>query len=68
MRVFKWLLVVTVVAAWLTDKYAVHHPDWHKWNGYAALVLIVFRVIWGFRGGYTARFSSFIAGPPTVAR
>jgi cytochrome b len=67
-RVFKWLLVASVAMAWATNKYAVQHPEWHKWSGYAALVLVTFRVLWGFCGGYTARFSSFVAGPRTVAR
>jgi cytochrome b len=67
-RVFKWLLVVSVAMAWATNKYAVQHPAWHKWSGYAALILVIFRVLWGFFGGYTARFSSFVAGPRTVAR
>ncbi len=67
-RVFKWLLVATVAIAWATNKYAFDHPDWHKWNGYAALILVVFRVFWGFSGGYTARFSSFVARPATVAK
>lgn len=65
-RAFKWLLVATFATAWATNKYAVKHPDWHKWNGYAALILVMFRVLWGFCGGYTARFSSFIVGPRTV--
>ena len=65
-RIFKWLLVATFATAWATNKYTVKHPDWHKWNGYAALILVTFRVLWGFCGGHTARFSSFIAGPQTV--
>ena len=31
------------------------------WNGYAMLVAIVFRVLWGFFGGSTARFAQFVA-------
>jgi cytochrome b len=29
-------------------------------------VLIVFRILWGFTGGSTARFASFLAGPVKV--
>ena len=67
-RLFKWLLVACVVTAWATNKYATEHPEWHKWNGYAALVLIAFRVFWGFVGGSTSRFSAFVRSPLTVAR
>lgn len=62
-RIFKWLLVALVVDGWVSNTYGADFPDWHKWNGYAVLVLIVFRLIWGFVGGSTARFSSFVAGP-----
>jgi cytochrome b len=65
-RLFKWLLVACVGVAWATNSYAPGHPDWHKWNGYTALVLVVFRVLWGFVGGSTARFAAFVAWPRTV--
>ncbi len=62
-RVFKWLLVLLVFDGWLSNKFGPGFPPWHKWNGYAVLVLIVFRLFWGFVGGSTARFSAFVAGP-----
>lgn len=64
-RIFKWLLVLLVVDGWVSNKYGADFTNWHKWNGYAVLVLIVFRLIWGFVGGSTARFSAFVAGPIT---
>jgi cytochrome b len=67
-RMFKWSLVAAVAAAWASNKYAAPHSEWHKWSGYAALALVIFRVLWGFCGGTTARFSSFVAGPRSVAR
>jgi cytochrome b len=62
-RAFKWLLVLLVIDGWLSNEFGAGFPAWHKWNGYAILVLIVFRLIWGFAGGSTARFSAFVAGP-----
>ncbi len=62
-RVFKWLLVVLVFDGWLSNKFGSGFPPWHKWNGYAVLVLIVFRLFWGIVGGSTSRFSAFLAGP-----
>ncbi len=62
-RAFKWLLVLLVFDGWLSNKFGADFPAWHKWNGYAVLVLIVFRLFWGFAGGSTARFSAFLAGP-----
>ena len=55
---FKWSLVLLVFMAWASDKFGGANPDWHKWNGYAILVLILFRVFRGFAGGSTARFSA----------
>jgi cytochrome b len=66
-RAFHWMLVFGVLNAWLSFKFAdtVGDPTlrWHRWNGYAILVLVVFRVIWGFAGSSTARFSAFITWP-----
>lgn len=39
----------------------------HKLLGYVFLALIIFRVVWGFVGSETARFTSFIKGPGPVA-
>jgi cytochrome b len=59
-RLFKWTLVLIVLDG---NKYGASVPAWHKYNGYSALVLIVFRLLWGFAGGSTARFSNFVVGP-----
>ena len=38
----------------------------HFWSGYTLLFLLIFRVLWGFAGGSTARFSAFVRGPSAV--
>jgi cytochrome b len=45
--------------------WSVHndHTDWHIWSGVAILTLLVFRLLWGFVGSSTARWTSFIRGP-----
>lgn len=65
-RLFKWSLVLAVVDGWASNRFGASSPAWHIWNGYAALTLIVFRLLWGFVGGSTARFASFVAGPRRV--
>lgn len=57
-RLFHWSLVILIVLAPLTNKYADFF--WHKLNGYAILTLIVFRLLWGLVGSSTARFSHFV--------
>lgn len=69
-RLFHWTLVFCVFSAWLSFELAPRIGDptliWHRWNGYAILVLLVFRLIWGFVGGSTARFSAFVRWPWTA--
>lgn len=64
-RVVHWLLAALIVFSWWSVKN--HHTDWHIWSGVAILTLLVFRLLWGFVGSSTARFSSFVRGPRTVA-
>jgi cytochrome b len=43
-----------------------HHTDWHIWSGCAIMTLLIFRLLWGFVGSSTARWSSFIRGPRAI--
>lgn len=67
-RLFKWALVGLVVSAVISDKAGGGSPTWHVWNGYAVLVLVVFRLLWGVVGGSTARFAGFLASPIATIR
>lgn len=64
-RLFKWSLVALVVTAWLTYRAGDAGLRWHILNGYAVLILLVFRLLWGFVGSSTARFSSWVVPPWT---
>lgn len=66
-RLFHWTLVTLLIMSWVSRKYGDAGLVWHKWNGYAILVLVVWRVIWGFTGSSTARFRSFFYWPWTAA-
>ncbi len=61
-RLFHWSLVALMVAQWWTAENS-STMDWHLWGGYAVLALVLFRLIWGFVGSDTARFSDFLRGP-----
>jgi cytochrome b len=60
-RLFHWVVVVLIFAAWLSA--------WRNWMqvhvvcGLTLLTLLMFRLIWGFIGSDTARFSYFLKGP-----
>jgi cytochrome b len=70
-RAFHWTLVFCVASAWASFRFADRIGDptliWHRWNGYALLVLVVFRLIWGFVGSSTSRFKAFVTWPWNAA-
>ena len=62
-RLFHWLLVIALVAQWVTAEMMDNAMDIHFYIGYFLLGLILFRVIWGIFGPRYARFSNFVKGP-----
>lgn len=69
-RLFHWTLVLLIVSAWVSFEFAEDLGDqtlvWHRANGLAILVLIVWRLLWGVWGSSTARFASFVHGAAAV--
>jgi cytochrome b len=65
-RLFHWALVVLLFFAWGTQEY--NHMEWHVWLGYTILTLLIFRLVWGFIGSDTARFSRFLRSPFAALR
>lgn len=64
-RLAHWLLAGLIVFSWWSVHH--HHTDWHIWSGCAILTLLIFRLLWGFLGSSTARFSSFVRGPRAIS-
>lgn len=67
-RLFHWALTLLIALQYATGEYHLLDMRWHYWFGYATLVLIVFRVLWGFAGSQTSRFADFVRGPAATAR
>lgn len=61
-RLFHWVLAGLMIAQWWTAEQS-STMDYHVWGGYAVLTLVLFRLIWGFVGSDTVRFSDFVRGP-----
>ncbi|HSX95551.1 MAG TPA: cytochrome b/b6 domain-containing protein, partial [Hydrogenophaga sp.] len=62
LRLFHWSLVgLVVLNLWVLEEGETPH----EWAGYAAAVLVLLRVAWGFVGTRHARFADFW---PTPAR
>jgi len=65
-RLSHWLIVLLVASAWLSSEIGDAEFKWHSWNGYALFVLVLSRLVWGFFGSTTARYSSFIKAPKSA--
>ena len=65
-RLFHWALAICIVLGIVFVKIGGNAIQWHAYCGYAALILILFRLIWGFVGSQYARFANFIPSPATL--
>lgn len=65
-RITHWLLVAGAAGCWATHYAGVEWFQWHRRLGLAVLVLVAFRVVWGFVGTRHARFASFVHGPRVI--
>lgn len=59
-RIFHWLLVVSIALAFLSSEEDGPLSVWHIPAGWVASLLIVFRLVWGIVGGEHARFVAFL--------
>lgn len=66
-RLFHWLLVAAIGAAWTTGELGGSWLIWHGRIGLCIAGLIVFRLVWGFVGSTYARFATFVRGPASIA-
>ena len=63
-RLFHWALAVLFCVQWWSGK--AERIEIHVAAGLTLIGLIIFRLIWGFVGGSTARFAAFVKGPRAV--
>ena len=67
-RLFHWVVVLLLAFQVVSGYVGGGIMAWHAWSGYAMLVAVIFRILWGFVGGTHARFASFLAGPAATWR
>ncbi|MGH7095521.1 MAG: cytochrome b/b6 domain-containing protein [Stellaceae bacterium] len=65
-RLFHWLVMLLVAVEYVT--WRLNWMDWHVLTGKTLLGLLFFRLLWGFFGSETARFSTFVASPGAAVR
>lgn len=59
-RLVHWLMVVLVPLLWWTAEEG--YMDWHRTLGLSMFGLVLFRLIWGLIGTWTARFAPMVRG------
>ena len=64
LRIFHWLLVISVFGSILTGKFS--NFQLHEKFGLNIIALLIFRIIWGFIGSETSKFTYFVKGPKSV--
>ena len=62
-RLFHWLLVLCIVASFVSGQLGGNLIEWHGKIGLFIVGLIVFRLVWGLIGSTYARFSQFAPTP-----
>lgn len=65
-RLFHWAVVLLIPVLYVT--WRLDWMDWHAKAGFVLLALVLFRLLWGFFGSDTARFSRFIRSPLVTIR
>lgn len=63
-RLFHWALALLFCVQWWSGK--AEKIEIHIATGLGLIGLLLFRLIWGFVGGSTARFVGFVRGPGSV--
>ena len=67
-RVFHWSLALAFIGAYVSNRAGIEYFTLHLWCGYAVIVLVAFRIVWGLVGTRHARFWNFVRGPVSTWR
>ena len=62
-RLFHGALIVALVGLVVTAQVGGDAMEWHFRCGYLVLTLVLFRLVWGWLGGYWSRFRQFVRSP-----
>jgi cytochrome b len=65
-RLFHWTLAGLIISLVITGNVGGNAMVWHFRCGYGVLSLLIFRVMWGFCGGYWSRWQQLTCTPGLV--
>lgn len=65
-RSFHWALALSVVGLFISGNVGGNAMLWHMRLGYFVASLLLFRVVWGFVGGYWSRFAQLRLAPQAL--
>lgn len=63
-RLFHWGMLCLLGGLWWTAESG--EMEWHQLLAYSLMILLGMRLVWGFVGSDTAKFSYFVHSPKTV--
>lgn len=67
-RLFHWSLATCFIGLIVSGQIGGSAMVWHFRFGYGVLTLLLFRLVWGFQGGYWSRFATFTYWPSQIVR
>jgi len=62
-RIFHWALALAVIGLVITGNVGGNAMVWHFRIGYCVGSLLIFRIVWGFVGGFWSRWQQFSLSP-----
>ncbi len=62
-RISHWALVILLLVQFASGLFGLLSMQVHLWCGYTLFAVLIFRILWGFFGSDSARFSRFVRGP-----
>lgn len=65
-RVLHWALVLSFSFTWGMGKFGPDIMTLHFYGGYTTATIALLRIMWGFYGWRTAKFSHFVKGPKAI--
>ena len=65
-RVFHWALALAVIGLVITGNVGGNAMVWHFRLGYCVASLLIFRIVWGFVGGFWSRWQQFTLSPMSL--